>query len=136
MCSPDRRRLNALKNREVAAGPEAIDPRVTLVTLLAPGDRGDRWDVTQAAATSGYVYNVQRGAIETASRRVQSVARRDSHIELTVDPMENVPTERVIVEGTPSLAYHNAGQEPQLIHGGSASGVVRPPHEGDGLDAV
>lgn len=89
-----------LKNRTALPQEADFDNRVTLATLLQPGDDKARWSSTRAARIEGYVVAVSVGGIESAN--CFSLARRDTHIDLAL--RADAPRrERVILEVTPSL---------------------------------
>jgi hypothetical protein len=95
------RALNRLKNRYTAPMPEQINPKITLASILAPGDDIGRWRVSQGATITGYVYDVKPGRIETVNCHAWDLADRDTHIELVLDPMNTGAAKRMIVEVTP-----------------------------------
>jgi hypothetical protein len=55
--------------------------------MLAPGSDSGRWEVKQGAEITGYVFDVKVGGIETTNCGARAVERRDSHIELVLDPL-------------------------------------------------
>jgi hypothetical protein len=69
--------------------------------MLAPGSDPGRWKVKQGAEITGYGCDVKVGGIEPTNCGARAVERRDTHIELVLDPMAGATTERVIVEVTP-----------------------------------
>lgn len=93
--------LNRLKNRYTAPDTADIDSMVTLAALVRPGDDRARWDEGRGASIVGYVHDVKPGGIETVNCRARDVPNRDTHIELVLDPMSGVGSQRVIVEVTP-----------------------------------
>ena len=54
--------------------------------MLAPGSDGGRWKVKQGAEITGYALDVKVGGIET-NCGARAGERRDSHIELVLDPL-------------------------------------------------
>jgi hypothetical protein len=99
--SPALRELNLLKNRYTAPEPQQLDPRVTLVAMLEPGDDRARWNDHHAAEITGFVWDVKVGGVETVNCRAADPPDRDTHIELVLDPMNGSRDRRVIVEVTP-----------------------------------
>jgi len=97
--SPGVQALNRLKNRYTA--PQQIDPAITLDAMLAPGKDTGRWKVKQGAEIIGYVSDVKVGGIESTNCHARAAEKRDTHIELVLDPMAGSPTQRVVVEVTP-----------------------------------
>jgi hypothetical protein len=98
--SPDKRQFNALKNRTAIPAASDFDPRVTLETLLAPGNDRRRWQHTSAAAIEGVVVRVHHAGAESAN--CFSASRRDAHIEVARHA-DAPPQQRVIVEVTPPM---------------------------------
>jgi hypothetical protein len=94
--------LDRLKNRDTAPTPDQINNAVTLAALLQPGDDRGRWKVRDGAEIVGYVWDVKPGGIESCNCHATDVDKRDTHIELVLDPMAgNAETNRFIVEVTP-----------------------------------
>jgi hypothetical protein len=96
----DKRASNALKNRTDIPALSDFDPRVSLETLLAPGDDRGRWQQTRAATITGFVVRVHDAGTESAN--CFSPARRDAHIEIA-QRVDAPPRERIIVEVTPPM---------------------------------
>jgi hypothetical protein len=94
------RAFASLKNRTLLPRPVDFDERVTLETLLEPGDDRDRWTEGRAAKIEGYVVGVTRGGIEAAN--CYSLRVRDTHIYVARS-LNALPSERVVVEVTPRL---------------------------------
>ena len=97
---PGTRAFNALKNRTTLPTAADFDPRVTLDAMLAPGEDRRRWQHTRAGAIEGYIARVYDAGPESAN--CLSGTRLDAHIEVARRP-DAPPTERVIVEVTPSM---------------------------------
>ena len=98
---PDVRALNPLKRRMTAPAPSDLDRRVTLAAMAAPGvDRG-RFDAAQGAIVEGYVADVKVGGIESVNCHTHDPRYRDTHLELTLDPLHDTGAKHVIVEVTP-----------------------------------
>jgi len=83
--------------------------------MLVPGNDRDRRSDTSGGDIVGYVWDVKVGGIETCNCGATDPARRDTHIELVVDPSNTAATDRVIVEVTPRWRQKMAAQ-----------GVARP----------
>jgi len=101
--SADARTLDLLKNRTEAPGPADIDSRVDLAAIVAPGNDRHRWDEHRGAVVIGYVLDVLPGGVESANCHARSLARRDTHIEIVLDPAHSDHPNRVIVEVTPRI---------------------------------
>lgn len=93
--------LNVLKRRMTTPAPSDIDSHVTLATMVAPGDDISRFDTNRAAVISGYVADVKVGGVESVNCHTHDPKYRDTHIELTLDPMHDSVNKHVIVEVTP-----------------------------------
>ena len=100
LLTPSKRALNSLKNRTASPTPADIDPRVTLDTMLAPGDDRTRWQDARAGSIEGFVIRVHDAGAESAN--CFSPTRRDAHIEIA-RRVDAPPRERVVVEVTPRL---------------------------------
>lgn len=94
--TPAKAALSRLKNRGAAPRAEDFDPRVTLASLLEPGDDRARWQNERAARIEAYVVAVGEARVESAN----CFARRDIHIDVAARPGAP-PTERVVLEVTP-----------------------------------
>jgi hypothetical protein len=94
-----------LKNRYTQPSPRQIDSAITLEAILAPGNDISRWKIKEGAEIVGYVWDVKRGGIEATNCRARDDADRDTHIELVLDPINEVRSRRVIVEVTPRWRY-------------------------------
>lgn len=87
-----------LKNRTTPPRAEEFDERVTLASLLRPGDDRARWSEARAGAVEGYVVGVGPGGVEAAN--CYSLTNRDTHIYLA--PASDAPARSwVVVEVTP-----------------------------------
>jgi hypothetical protein len=62
--TPAKAALSRLKNRDRAPRAEDFDPRVTLASLLEPGDDRARWQQARAARVEGYVVAVSEARVE------------------------------------------------------------------------
>lgn len=95
------RSLNVLKRRMITPAPTDVDSKVTLAAMVAPGDDVSRFDTNKAAVISGYVADVKVGGVESVNCHTHDLKYRDTHIELTLDPMHDSENKHVIVEVTP-----------------------------------
>lgn len=95
------RALNILKLRMDAPTSSDINPRVTLAAMLKPGNDRDRWRDSEGATITGYVANVKVGGVESVNCHTHDPRYRDTHIELTLTPMNDEESRHVIVEVTP-----------------------------------
>ena len=93
--------LNLLKNRTAVPGPADFDTSVTLARLVAPGDDRNRFRTNRAVRVAGYVADVKVGGIETVNCKAKEPDARDTHIELTLEPMSADEAKHVIVEVIP-----------------------------------
>lgn len=95
------RALNALKRRIQTPGAADIDPNVTLAAMLRLGADEGRFDTERAATVEGYVADVKVGGVESVNCHTHDSKYRDTHIELTLDPLHDDESKHVIVEVTP-----------------------------------
>jgi hypothetical protein len=100
--------LNVLKRRMTTPTPQDIDARVTMQALVAPGDDTNRWDDERGATIEGYVAGVKVGGVESVNCHTKDPAYRDTHIELTLEPLANDESTYVIVEVTPQVRQEMA----------------------------
>src|SRR6266550_8382816 len=94
----ERREFQQLKNRTALPLQADFDTRVTLATLLQPGDDQSRWANSRAAQLEGYVVAVYSGPLESAN----CYCRRDVHIMLGPRP-DSLGHELVVLEVTPRM---------------------------------
>lgn len=93
--------LNVLKRRMTTPATADMDNQVTLAAMVTPGDDTSRFDTKKGATIEGYVADVKVGGVETVNCHTHDPQYRDTHIELTLDPMHDAENKRVIVEVTP-----------------------------------
>lgn len=98
---PSVRALNALKRRMTSPAATDMDTQVTMAAMLAPGDDTGRFDPKKGAILEGYVADVKVGGVESVNCHTHDPKYRDTHIELTLDPMHDAESKHVIVEVTP-----------------------------------
>src|ERR1051325_11972219 len=72
------RQLHRLKNRTALPQAGDFDSRVTLASLLQPGDDANRWSSEHAAKVQGFVIDVAYARPEATN--CFSPCRRDIHI--------------------------------------------------------
>jgi hypothetical protein len=94
----ERREFQQLKNRTALPLQSDFETRVTLQTLLQPGDDRSRWANSRAAQLEGYVLAVYSGPLEAAN----CYCRRDVHIMLGPRP-DSPAREQVVLEVTPPM---------------------------------
>ena len=99
--NPRVRALNLLKRRMTAPVAADMDSKVTLAAMIAPGEDTSRFDTTKGATIEGYVADVKVGGVESVNCHTHDPKYRDTHIELTLDPMHDAESKHVIVEVTP-----------------------------------
>jgi hypothetical protein len=96
----DRREVHRLKNRSTRPRETDIDPRVTLSTLLQPGDDSNRWSTAHAARVEGYVVSLANAGVELAN--CYAPCRLDIHINVAL--RSDAPaSEQVVLEITPEI---------------------------------
>jgi hypothetical protein len=93
--------LNVLKRRMTTPESTDVDSKVTLVAMVAPGEDVSRFDTNKAATISGYVADVKVSGVESVNCHTHNPKYRDTHIELTLDPMHYSENKHVIIEVTP-----------------------------------
>jgi hypothetical protein len=98
--SPDVRDLNRLKGRYHTPVTSDIDPTVTLIAMVAPGDDENRFDVKSAATVRGFALQVMVGGKETCNCHATDPDQRDTHIALTLAEGAE-KRQSVVVEVTP-----------------------------------
>lgn len=96
--SSERRELHRLKNRTTLPETSDFDLRVTLPSLLQPGDDSARWSATRASRIEGYVVSVAAARTELAN----CYCGRDTHIHISSRP-DAPPHEHVVLETTPRM---------------------------------
>ncbi len=94
------RNLHRLKNRTTIPQGADFDSRVTLDTLLQPGDDSSRWSNDRAARVQGQVIDVAYARPEATN--CFNPCRRDIHIVIAKQNGA-AKTEQVVVEVTPNL---------------------------------
>lgn len=94
----ERRDLHRLKNRTALPQPSDFDERVTLMSLLQPGDDSTRWSAMRAGRIEGYVVSVAAARTELAN----CYCGRDTHIHIGSRP-NAPPNEHVVLETTPRM---------------------------------
>jgi hypothetical protein len=92
------RQLHRLKNRTTLPQVADFDSRITLDTLLQPGDDSNRWSTDRAARIQGEVIDVEHARPEATN--CFSPCRRDIHI-LVATRKGAAKNEHVVVEITP-----------------------------------
>lgn len=94
----ERRDFHRLKNRTALPQASDFDQRVTLSSLVQPGDTASRWSTSRAAAIEGYVVAVAAARPELAN----CYCARDTHIHIAARP-DAPPREHVVLETTPRM---------------------------------
>ena len=94
------RHLHRLKSRTALPQFADFDSRVTLNTLLQPGDDSNRWSTDRAARIQGAVIDVEHAGPEATN--CFSPCRRDIHI-LIATRKGAAKNEHVVLEVTPKL---------------------------------
>jgi hypothetical protein len=95
------RTLHEQKNRTTLPQNQDINPQISLIELLKPGDDRSRWSTQHAARVQGYVIAVAYAGPEATNCFVPW--RRDIHINLAT--RKDAPlNEQVVLEVTPNLS--------------------------------
>jgi hypothetical protein len=102
------RYLHRLKNRTAIPHATDFDSRVTLDTLLQPGDDSSRWSNDRAARVQGIVIDVAYARPEATN--CFNPCRRDIHI-LIAKQNGAAKTEQIVVEVTPIVKDWAAAQQ-------------------------
>lgn len=98
---PRVRALNPLKRRMPTPAAADMDDQVTLAAMVVSGDDTDRFNTKKGATIEGYVADVKVGGVESVNCHTHDPKYRDTHIELTLDPLHDAGNKHVIVEVTP-----------------------------------
>ena len=98
--TPRARELHRLKNRTALPQGTDFDPRVTLNTLLQPGQDRGRWSTAKAAKVQGLVIDVEYAGTEATN--CFNPCRRDIHI-LIANRKDALKIEQVVLEVTPNI---------------------------------
>lgn len=101
------RELHRLKNRTALPQAADFDARVTLESLLQPGDDADRWSTDRGARIQGFVVDVAYARPEATN--CFSPCRRDIHI-LLAKGKDAPKAEQIVLEVTPNLRAWAARQ--------------------------
>lgn len=101
----DIKELNLLKNRYTFPKESDILRDVTLKDLLKDGEDSERWSPRKAVEIIGYVSEVVKGGVETCNCKATDEELRDTHIEITDDPMASEYRNPLIAEVTPRIRY-------------------------------
>ena len=86
--------LNRLKNRSEIPTDDKINQNINLARLIEPGNDQDRWQNNAAALVTGYVADVKIGGIETCNCKAREADKRDTHIELVLNPMNFINNQK------------------------------------------
>ena len=101
------RNLHRLKNRTALPQTADFDSRVTLESLLQPGDDTNRWSTDRAARVQGFVVDVAYARPEATN--CFSPCRRDIHI-LLANGKDAPKSAQIVLEVTPNLRAWAARQ--------------------------
>lgn len=98
----DVRRLNVKKNRYDIPTDAQINRKVDFHTLLMSGEHPSEFKEGDAVEIVAYVSDVKIGAVESVNCKSSDAWHRDTHIELTLDPMNSGNKEQLLIaEVTP-----------------------------------
>ena len=101
----DIKELNRLKNRYNFPKESDFVKNITLKSLLKDGEDSERWTPGQAVEIVGYVSEVVKGGVETCNCKATDDDNRDTHIEITDDPMASEFKNPLIAEVTPRFRF-------------------------------
>jgi len=108
---PQERYLNPFKNRNQVPARSDINKKITLASILAPGDDKNRYANQMAARVTGYVASAKVGGIESCNCKAKDLPHRDTHIDIVLSPKDYGNEKRhVIVEVTPRIRKLMAAQ--------------------------
>lgn len=93
-------RLNRLKNRSNSVNENYFDPTITLEKMISIGYDDSTFDMRRWATITGWVYNVEAGALENCECHDPSLEARDTHITLCPDEKHIEGKFRIICEVT------------------------------------
>jgi hypothetical protein len=93
----DVRLLNTKKNRYDVPTDAQINRKVDFVTLLTARERPATFKEGDAVEIVAYVSEIKIGAVESVNCKSTDQWHRDSHIELTLDPMDGGAKEKLLV---------------------------------------
>jgi hypothetical protein len=98
---PDIRDRNRLKNRQTAPQASDIDASITLQAILQPAPDETRFQDSDGATITGFVFDVKAGSTESVNCGSTTVEFKDTHIEVTLSSTDTDKTSRFIIEVTP-----------------------------------
>ncbi len=101
-----------LKNRSIASKTLT---KISLDSVLKPGDDKKRFNQNTFVEITGYVFNVKRGGSETCNCHSDDKSQLDIHIELVRSLSETEDTKRMIVEINRYTIANNKSMEYRLI---------------------
>lgn len=93
----DARKLNPKKNRYDIPTDAQINRRVDFVTLLTARENPTLFREGDAVEIVAYVEEVKIGAVESVNCKSTDPWHRDTHIELTINPMQTGVKEHVLI---------------------------------------
>jgi hypothetical protein len=100
----DVRLLNIKKNRYDLPTDGQINRRVDFVTMLTARENPSTFREGDAVELVAYIEEVKIGAVESVNCKAKDQWHRDTHIELTINPMQTGVKEHLLVaEVTPRL---------------------------------
>lgn len=98
------RTQNLKKNRDGAPTDAQINKAITFSILLSSNENSTLFTEGDGAEITAYVADVKIGAIETCNCRQKDHWHRDTHIELTIDPLNSGDKSQLLVaEVTPRV---------------------------------
>lgn len=93
----DARSLNTKKNRYDLPSDAQINRRVDFVTLLTARENPTHFREGDAVEIVAYVEEVKIGAVESVNCKSTDPWHRDTHIELTINPMQTGVKEHLLI---------------------------------------
>ena len=92
---------SVLKNRSTPPVATDVVGTINLAAILVPGGDETRFDNTDGATVIGFVHDVRAGGEETVNCGANTVAFKDTHLELTLSGTDTLRSRRFVVEVTP-----------------------------------
>ena len=108
---PDIQERNRMKNRGTAPQASDIDASITLQAILQPGEDETRFEDSDGATITGFVFDVKAGSTESVNCGATTVQFKDTHIEVTLSSADTDQTRRFIIEVTPKWRAFKAPLE-------------------------
>lgn len=95
--------LNRLKNRVKFPAQHDFDGSITSARILEEGNDKQRWNDNTAVRIRGYISAVKTAGPETCNCKSKDKNERDTHMEISLTPMEENSNKIIVVEVTPRI---------------------------------